>query len=102
MNPATHALVGMTIGGFVRKPLLALTAGVASHALLDCLPHRDGWYPKRRLIYGSLTVAILTWALNGPNRAAKLAGTVGALLPDVENVPGHEEAPKAKKLFPSH
>lgn len=92
----------MTIGKFVRKPLLAFTAGVASHALLDCLPHEDGWYPKWRLICGSLTVAALACACNGPSRAAKLAGAVGALLPDVESVPHLEGAAETKKLFPSH
>ena len=101
MNPATHALAGMTIGKFLRKPLLALTAGVASHALLDCLPHRDRWYPEWRILYGGLTIAILMWALHGPNRAAKFSGAVGALLPDIENVPGHKP-PESRQLFPSH
>ena len=103
VTPATHAFVGMTIGKFLRKPLLALTAGVASHAILDCLPHRDSWYPEWQLVYGSLTVAILAWALNSPNRAANFAGAIGALLPDVEHIPRHnEEAPRTKRLFPSH
>jgi hypothetical protein len=101
VNPATHALAGMTIGSFLRKPLLALTAGVASHALLDCLPHQDRWYPEWRILYGGLTVAILIWALNGPNRAAKFSGAVGALLPDIENIPGRTQS-KSRPLFPSH
>jgi hypothetical protein len=92
----------MTIGKLWRKPLFALTAGVASHALLDCLPHQDRWYPEWRLLYGGLTVAILMWALNGPNRAAKFFGAVGALLPDIENVASQKKGPDSKPLFPSH
>lgn len=102
MNLATHTLVGMTIGKFSKEPLVALAAGAASHAVLDCLPHQDSWHPLWRLIDGTCTVVALTWALGSPDPERKIAGAIGALVPDVENIYGHKGVTEPKKIFPSH
>jgi len=41
MLATPHLLVGAAIGKAVRRPWLALPAAVASHFLLDCVPHLD-------------------------------------------------------------
>jgi hypothetical protein len=92
----------MTIGRFLRKPLPALAAGVASHAVLDYLPHRDSWHPVWRVIDGGLTAAVFVFALSVPRRDAAFIGAVGGLLPDVENIPRRNGAFESKKVFPSH
>ena len=101
MNLATHALVGMTVGRLSKRPLLALVFGATSHAILDCLPHLDSWDPLLRLIDGTCTVAALAWAQSSPTPELEIAGAIGALLPDVENIPGYRVT-EPKKLFPSH
>ena len=102
MNLSTHALVGMTVGRLSKKPLLALVFGATSHAILDCLPHLDSWDPLLRVIDGTCTVAALTWAQSSPKPELEIAGAIGALLPDVENIPGYGAVTEPKKLFPSH
>jgi hypothetical protein len=96
VNPSVHALVGKTLGTLVKRPETALLGGIISHALLDFLPHKDSKNAAWRIADAGLTLAIIASALPSP---AELAGVVGALAPDLENIwwPGIEG-----KLFPSH
>ena len=75
-------------------------AGVASHAILDTLPHQD-YDPGAALsldgcaVVAALALAGLSGGLEG------LAGAVGGVIPDLENLAqlGNTAGPK---LFPSH
>jgi hypothetical protein len=55
-----------------------------------------------RLIDGTCTLAAFAWALTSPHPELKIAGAIGALVPDVENIHGYKGAADTKKLFPSH
>lgn len=100
MTGTVHALVGAALGALLRRPGVAFVGGVLSHSLLDCLPHKDydrsvGLIPD---ILGLLTVLSLAARAGRPEI---VAGAIGGLLPDVENIiPGNEH--RMPKVFPSH
>ncbi|HKV44525.1 MAG TPA: hypothetical protein VJT32_07610 [bacterium] len=98
MSPTIHALVGAAIGRFVRYPGEALLAGIASHAVLDCLPHRDSRHPAVLLVHACGVLAVAAAAFAAGDSAA-LAGAVGGVLPDLENV---REKQPADQIFPGH
>lgn len=100
MTGTTHALAGAAVGALVKRPVWAVIAGVLSHAALDFIPHRDynrasGLLPD---IAGSLAV-LAVCAQSGKSEA--VAGAIGGLLPDLENVAARRNSGK-RKLFPSH
>jgi hypothetical protein len=100
MTGTTHALAGATLGRLCRRPGWAVALGIASHALLDVLPHRD---PPGRLslLLDGAGVAAVTGSLLVRREWGMLAGAVGALLPDLEHL-GHLGNPHARGWFPSH
>ena len=89
---ANHVLSGALIGALARRPLPAFAAGVASHFVLDAVPHWGDWDSTR----GFLRVAVpdglvslaamgaLTAAAPPGRRMAVLAGMAGAALPDAD------------------
>ena len=49
MYLSVHATAGVLIGSYAANSPVAFLVGVASHFLLDMLPHRDGMEPESNL-----------------------------------------------------
>ena len=86
-----HVLSGALIGAVVRRPAGAFAVGVASHFVLDAVPHWGNWGRGRFLrvaVPDGLTglAAIGAFAAIAPpeRRLAVLAGMAGAALPDID------------------
>ena len=87
-----HVLSGALIGALARRPVPAFAAGVASHFVLDAIPHWGDWGSRRRFLRvavpdGLVSLAVmgaLTAAAPPERRAAVLAGMTGAALPDAD------------------
>ena len=87
-----HVLSGALIGAAVRRPVPAFLLGVASHFVLDAIPHWGNWRDKRQFLrvavsdgLTGLTVMTAFAAAAPPSRrAAVAAGMVGAALPDID------------------
>ncbi len=87
-----HVLSGAVVGALARRPGPAFAAGVASHFVLDAIPHWGEWGSRRRFLrvavpdgLTSLAVmGVLTAAAPGDRRLAVLAGMAGAALPDAD------------------
>lgn len=92
MLVTNHVLSGAVVGALARSPALALPAGVASHFVLDSVPHWGRWGDERQFLrvavvdgLAGLAAMGTLAALAGPGRrAAVVAGMVGAALPDVD------------------
>ncbi len=97
-----HTLTGVLLGLTIDDPLLLAPAGVASHLLLDVVPHfspdaRKDYNPSFRstifLVWGSLDFAVSVIVTIGaclawPRRAGHIAlGVVAADLPDLTYIP---------------
>jgi hypothetical protein len=87
-----HVLSGALIGAAVRKPLPAFALGVASHFVLDAMPHWGRWDDKGRFLrvavpdgLAGLTAMGIAAAITPPEgRTAVLAGMAGAAMPDLD------------------
>ena len=87
-----HILSGALIGGLIRRPAPAFAVGVASHFVLDMVPHWGNWRNKRVFLRvavpdGLISLAtIAAFAAVSPpdRRVAVLAGMAGAALPDLD------------------
>ena len=87
-----HVLSGALIGARARGPGQAFAAGVASHFVLDAIPHWGAWGSRRRFVRVAVTDGLVSLAVAGAlaaaappaRRAAVLAGMAGAALPDVD------------------
>ena len=49
-----HVLSGAVIGALARRPVPAFAAGVASHFVLDAIPHWGDWESKRHFVHQNL------------------------------------------------
>jgi hypothetical protein len=87
-----HVLSGALIGALARRPLPAFAVGVASHFVLDVVPHWGDWGSQRRFLRVAVPDGLVGLALMGAfaaasppdRRLAVLAGMAGAALPDVD------------------
>ncbi|MBK7188202.1 MAG: hypothetical protein IPH86_05815 [bacterium] len=80
----THFAAGALAGGLTGSPLWGAVAGVASHAVLDVLPHYD--HPDWRLeLGGGIAALALLLAMPFASWAAVIGGIAG-MLPDLENL----------------
>ena len=87
-----HVLSGALIGALARRPAPAFAAGVASHFVLDAIPHWGDWGSRRRFMRVAVPDGLLSLAVMGAltaasppgRRAAVLAGMTGAALPDAD------------------
>jgi hypothetical protein len=87
-----HVLSGALIGTMVRRPVPAFALGVASHFVLDAVPHWGPFRERRALLRvavpdGLTALAVLTvFAVAAPpgRRLALTAGMLGAALPDAD------------------
>jgi hypothetical protein len=86
-----HVLSGALTGALVRRPLTAFTVGVASHFVLDAVPHWGKW-GRRRFLRVAVADGLVSLAAMGifvavsppGRRVAVLAGMAGAALPDID------------------
>jgi hypothetical protein len=87
-----HVLSGALIGALARRPAPAFAAGVASHFVLDAVPHWGEWGSKRRFLRTAVPDGLVSLAAMGAiaalspagRRPAVVAGMAGAALPDIE------------------
>jgi hypothetical protein len=87
-----HVLSGALIGALARRPVSAFAAGVASHFVLDAVPHWGDWGSRRRFVRVAMADGLVSLAVAGAfaaaspseRRPAVLAGMAGAALPDVD------------------
>jgi hypothetical protein len=87
-----HVLSGAVIGAVTRRPVPAFVAGVASHFVLDAIPHWGDWRSREHFMYvavrdgltGLAVMAALTAIAPPTARTAVLAGMAGAALPDLD------------------
>ena len=86
-----HVLSGALIGALTRRPLPAFAAGVASHFVLDTVPHWGKW-GRRSFLRVAVTDGLVSLAVAGTfaaasppeRRLAVLAGMAGASIPDLD------------------
>jgi hypothetical protein len=91
MLATNHVLSGALIGALARRPALAFGAGVASHFVLDWVPHWGKWESRSRFLRVAVpdglvslaAMAAFTALAPTDRRAATAAGMAGALLPDM-------------------
>src|ERR1035438_7040051 len=87
-----HVLSGALIGALVRRPLPAFAVGVASHFVLDALPHWGQWGSQRQFLRVAVPDGLVSLATMGAfaamsqpgQRLAVVAGMAGAALPDLD------------------
>jgi hypothetical protein len=92
MLATNHVLSGALIGAIVRRPMPAFAAGVASHFVLDTVPHWGRWGSKRVFLRVAVPDGLISLAAMGvfaavsppDRRRAVLAGMAGAALPDID------------------
>jgi hypothetical protein len=87
-----HVLSGALIGALARRPLPAFALGVASHFVVDAVPHWGDWGSQRRFLRVAVPDGLISLAVMGAIAAASppdrrltvLAGMTGAALPDLD------------------
>ena len=92
MLVTNHVLSGALIGAVVRRPVPSFLLGVASHFVLDAVPHWGNWRDTRQFLQvavpdgltGLAAMAAFTATAPACRRAAVAAGMVGAALPDID------------------
>lgn len=102
MHPLAHTLTGALVGQAASSPTLALIGGIASHVLLDRIPHAEGetFTGKRTSAFGvdlieaaaELVVGLAAvWWVAGTCSSAQVTslafGVLGGLLPDLVDLP---------------
>ena len=96
---SNHILAGAVIGAHSRRPGQAFVIGLASHLVMDAVPHwgiysgpgREAhWYrvARRDGLSALALIALCTWRSKGA-RVAVLAGMFGAVAPDLDKVAVH-------------
>jgi Peptidase family C25 len=97
----THFAAGALAGGVTGNVWLGAAAGLASHALLDAIPHYD--HPDWRLELGAGVLSlILLLGMPFASLPAVIGGIFG-MVPDLENLfQKLGKMPREKFLFPSH
>ncbi|MFS8569817.1 MAG: hypothetical protein FWJ62_02185 [Thermaerobacter sp.] len=85
MFETTHALAGAALGSLAGGPVSAFALGLASHAVLDAIPHWDYRTVPAAVVDVLVgAVAVGAAAAQAADPAPVIAGAVGAVLPDVE------------------
>lgn len=92
MLVTNHVLSGAAIGAVARGPAQAFALGVASHFVLDAVPHWGDWRDREHFLYvakrdglgGLAVMGAMTAAAPAERRLTVLAGMAGAAFPDLE------------------
>jgi hypothetical protein len=87
-----HVLSGALIGALARRPVPAFAVAVASHFVLDAMPHWGKWGSRRRFLQVAVPDGLISLAAMGAlaalspaeRRPAVVAGMAGAALPDLD------------------
>jgi hypothetical protein len=88
-----HVLSGALIGAVTRRPVVAFAAGIASHFVLDALPHWGDWGEDKSVfmrvavrdgLTGLAVMGTLAAVTPARLRLAVIAGMAGAALPDLD------------------
>ena len=87
-----HVLSGALIGALIRRAAPASAAGVASHFVLDAVPHWGKWGSDRRFLRAAIpdglaglaAMAAFAALAPGDRRLAVVAAMAGAALPDAD------------------
>lgn len=103
MTAGPHMAVGASLGKVSGNPASALGLGMASHVLLDVLPHNDDskWLQ-------AISLAAALWTTNQIYEKSQkdpkvLWGVAGGLLPDLEHLLAQKGLISRKqKIFPTH
>jgi hypothetical protein len=103
MLVTNHVMSGAVIGAAVRRPLPAFAFGVASHFVLDAMPHWGEWESDKHFLRvavvdgltGLAAMGVVTRAVlrtrpvgRGKLAASVVLGMAGAALPDLDK-PAH-------------
>jgi hypothetical protein len=100
MTLTTHAAIGAAIGTLVGNPLLGFTLGLASHFLVDMIPHGDNELSDRFHVHKKkkapvayvtvdytlsfiLTMMLVALRPDGISNLGFTAAVVGSVLPDL-------------------
>lgn len=92
MLVTNHVLSGAVIGAVARRPVPAFILGVASHFVLDTVPHWGAFGGGRGLLrvavpdglIGLTMIGVMAAVAPPDRRTAVLAGMAGAALPDLD------------------
>jgi len=97
----THFAAGALAGGLTGSPVWGALAGVASHAVLDVLPHYD--HPDWRLELGGGIAALALLLVMPFASVAAVIGGIAGMLPDLENL--FQKLGKMRRdqfIYPTH
>lgn len=96
-----HTCLNAAIGNLFRKPAAAAVAGLAGHALLDLLPHKDISAHKAEGAAVALLLGIVGSSCGWSSPAFWCA--IGGVLPDVEQaLPWTDPRRGRRRYFPTH
>jgi hypothetical protein len=92
MLVTNHVLSGAVIGAVTRHPGRAFLLGIASHFVLDAVPHWGKWTSRRQFMHvavrdgltGLAAMAVMTAIAPPDVRPAVLVAMAGAALPDLD------------------
>lgn len=106
-----HVLSGALIGAVTRRPAAAFALGVASHFVLDAVPHWGDWNNEGHFLHVAVRDGLAGLAVMGAAaamappeaRLSLVAGMAGAALPDLDKPAviylGHSPFPGAIDRF---
>lgn len=100
MSGGGHILGGAAVGTLAGSPEGAFVLGLASHALLDAVPHYDYDLTTQILLIVGAS-ALVKWQYDQTGDLRIVAGALGGLLPDIEHVL-RKMGLQNDKYFPSH
>jgi hypothetical protein len=99
-------LSGFAIGALASSRPAAFAGGIASHAVLDAMPHSDqmSWSANAIDVAAAAALAaVLAARLPKERRVRALLGAIGGMLPDAETVACRAGLlPAESKVFPTH
>ncbi len=102
----THAVAGAVVGRFAGGPVESFAAGLASHAVLDMIPHYDYESTPAGVLDFLLAALSVSWFVPADAAAGGRStawAVLGGVLPDVEVVlTQFGLIGPADLVFPSH
>lgn len=101
MHVSLHLALGAVVGSLTGNPADGLAAGVASHVILDALPHWDYSGVAGGVVDLAVAAALTCTLVLAREPACVLMGAAGGTLPDVEVLRSYLR-PGRPLIFPSH
>lgn len=101
MMVVPHACVNAAAGRLIKRPVTALAVGIAGHALLDLVPHKDVSAHKAEGLAAAIMLGIIGTSCGF--KSAPFWCAIGGVLPDVEQVlPWTDPKRGRRRWFPTH